>query len=86
MRDDANATWSEEASVASSAFGVLSLVMSWLFPLGPVLGAAGLVAGVLGWFRGDRSGRAAVGVALAGTGIAVGLLAAWGSWVRLFSI
>ena len=86
MTRDVNVTWAGEAGVAACAFGLLSVLASWWFPFGPVLAVVGGISGVAGWLAGDRSGRAAIGVFLSATGLTVGLLGAWGSWVRLFGV
>ena len=86
MVNDANATWAGEAGSVSHAFGMLSLLSCWWFPFGPVLGMIGVFAGAVGWLSGDRSGRSVLGIAFSGAASTVGLIAAWGTWVRLFSI
>jgi hypothetical protein len=64
MVSHATAPIAERLATAAVDFGLVSLVVCWLFPFGPRLGAAGVAASLLAARTGRDNERALVGTAL----------------------
>jgi hypothetical protein len=76
----------DRLATGAVVFGLVSLVVCWLFPFGPLLGVAGAVAGLLAMLTGRAGERALVGTALAAIGAGTGLLLAWDYWRRVLGL
>jgi hypothetical protein len=86
MSPDENASIADQFAAAAMMFGMVSLATCWWFPFGPTLGAVGTFCGMLAWRLGSMTERGMVGMALAASGMAAGLLLAWEYWWRLFGL
>jgi hypothetical protein len=78
-----DATPAEQLATGAVVLGLVSLVMCWWFPFGPVVGTVGCFMGAAGWCRNPDAGRGPVGTLLAACGAGTGLLLAWDYWWRL---
>jgi hypothetical protein len=78
-------------AAASFGLGTFSLLTSWLFPFGLLLGAAGVVAGVAAGVLGFRAGDTGEWFALGGllmsaAGLGVSVALGWGTYLRVFGV
>lgn len=78
-------------AVASFGLGTFSLLTSWLFPFGLLLGAAGVLVGLTGGLLGLRAGNrdewfAPGGLLMSGGGLSVSLFLGWGTYSRVFGL
>jgi hypothetical protein len=76
-------------AVAAAGLGFLSLVLFWWFPIGAVLGVAGLISGSVCWTAGIRGGARGEryslgGLILSGAGLGVSLAVGCGTFYRVF--
>ena len=85
MTVDENASVADQCAAAAVVFGLVSLLTCWWFPFGPVVGTVGTGLGVIGWWGGVGT-RAIVGLILAASGAAAGLLLAGDYWWRVFGL
>jgi len=86
---DAHTETTEARGISAAAFGLglFSALTFWWFPFGVILGAAGLVLGLLGRALAPRDWRVALGgAALSAVGLGAGLASGWGTYVRLFGL
>jgi hypothetical protein len=85
------ATTAKGLAAASFGLGIFSLLTSWLFPFGVLLGAAGILAGLIGGGLGLRTGIrgewfAPGGLLMSAAGLGVSLALGWGTYLRVFGL